>query len=82
MASGWFQWSEKEPGTENVKWKVADCKMCLLTQGNSSYTQCSIVCEAGEVGRESVRREFHIRTTRVLGCIPFAAFALEVGQKP
>ena len=33
MASGWFQWSEKEPGTENVKWKVADCKMCLLTQG-------------------------------------------------
>ena len=33
MASGWFQWSEQEPGTEYVKWKVADCKMCLLTQG-------------------------------------------------
>ena len=33
MASGWFQWREKEPGTENVKWKVADCKMCRFTQG-------------------------------------------------
>eukprot|EP00959_Pyramimonas_sp_CCMP1952_P332096 6953889-Pyramimonas_sp.AAC.1 len=34
MASGRFQWSDEEPGAENVKWKVADCKMCLLTLGN------------------------------------------------
>ena len=46
------------------------------------YRLCSTVCEAGEVGRESVRREFHIRTTRVLGCVPFATVALEVGKKP
>ncbi len=34
MASGWFQWSEKEPGTENVKWKVPGCKVRRFTQGS------------------------------------------------
>ena len=47
-----------------------------------SYRLCSTVCEAGEVGRESVRREFHIRTTRVLGFVPLATVAIEIGEKP
>ena len=33
-ALGWFQCTDKEPGTENVVWKAADCNMWRFTHGS------------------------------------------------